>query len=849
MRTAWTRRVAVAAAMLIALVIAPAVARAQAQGRYQLGSKAFVGAPFVLAIVVDGLEETPELKPPGLTVPGLTISPGDADFRGGFQMTVNGRRVQQGGGTWVLTYRVTADRAGVFNLPSVKVTQGATEVEVRGGNLEVVDLPTTADMQVALTLPGRPVYVGETFPAELELLLRKNPQEPQFGVPLLNMDGVLSVQIPPPTNPRQVLDFATDRGAQKVGYQQDRVTRGGVSYDRFRFPLLVTARRSGPIAIAPASVVAELEVGQGRDAFGFPVARTDTFRASDSARTLEVRPVPETDKPASFAGAVGASFAISARASRSVVQLGEPVELEIAVKSDQRLDGVGLPPLDGPGGLPKTRFAVPADAPIGELSDDGLTKTWKVAVQVNAADTTEIPALAFAYFDPARSAYQTIHTEPIALSVKGGTVVGAAQVVGAPPLAGGPSAEPSTSMVSLVGVDLALSPPGAGSGPLARGVVWAVVGALYLIPLLLFGLTWSRQRTAASREVAGEVKTALRTLGAEIERARTAPAKDAALALSRALTATGRTLGCTVDARLIERIENAGFAPDARGEPLPSELRAELTELHERWSRDARRAGNRAGVTAAAVLLGLGLVAAPGVARADESITAGRGAYQDAMAATDPAIKQRGFAAAAAAFARAAQREPSAVLYTDLGNAALGAGDLGAAVLAYRRALALDASDGRARRNLAWVRSRLPAELRPTSGSATETLFFFMSWTRDRRLIVGAFAFAIMILVLVPWRGARRRSLTPVAVIAGLVWIGVTGSILFDDERPSDAVVMQAMVLRTADSAVAPPTRATPLPAGTELVIDEQRGDWVRVDLAGTLSGWLPAGAVERVAR
>ena len=154
MRTAWTRRVAVAAAMLIALVIAPAVARAQAQGRYQLGSKAFVGAPFVLAIVVDGLEETPELKPPGLTVPGLTISPGDADFRGGFQMTVNGRRVQQGGGTWVLTYRVTADRAGVFNLPSVKVTQGATEVEVRGGNLEVVVLPTTADMQVALTLPG-----------------------------------------------------------------------------------------------------------------------------------------------------------------------------------------------------------------------------------------------------------------------------------------------------------------------------------------------------------------------------------------------------------------------------------------------------------------------------------------------------------------------------------------------------------------------------------------------------------------------------------------------------------------------------------------------------------------------
>jgi hypothetical protein len=39
------------------------------------------------------------------------------------------------------------------------------------------------------------------------------------------------------------------------------------------------------------------------------------------------------------------------------------------------------------------------------------------------------------------------------------------------------------------------------------------------------------------------VKAALRTLGAEIERARTAPAKDAAMALSRALSTSGRALG------------------------------------------------------------------------------------------------------------------------------------------------------------------------------------------------------------------------------------------------------------------------------------------------------------------
>ena len=94
-------RLAVASAVAL-VAIAGTAARAQAQGaqgRYQLGSKAFVGAPFVLAIVVDGLEQDPQPKLPSLTVPGLTIAPGDADFRGGFNVTVNGRRVQQGGGT------------------------------------------------------------------------------------------------------------------------------------------------------------------------------------------------------------------------------------------------------------------------------------------------------------------------------------------------------------------------------------------------------------------------------------------------------------------------------------------------------------------------------------------------------------------------------------------------------------------------------------------------------------------------------------------------------------------------------------------------------------------------------
>ena len=97
---------------------------------------------------------------------------------------------------------------------------------------------------------------------------------------------------------------------------------------------------------------------------------------------------------------------------------------------------------------------VPADAPTGELAADGLSKTFKVTAQVTGP-ATEIPAIAFSYFDPVKGHYQTIHSDPIAVSVKGGSVVGAGDVVAMAPKSGAKNA-PVGPEVS-VAVELALS--------------------------------------------------------------------------------------------------------------------------------------------------------------------------------------------------------------------------------------------------------------------------------------------------------------------------------------------------------------------------------------------------------
>ncbi|HEY5935537.1 MAG TPA: hypothetical protein VIU61_12895, partial [Kofleriaceae bacterium] len=246
------------------------------------------------------------------------------------------------------------------------------------------------------------------------------------------------------------------------------------------------------------------------------------------------------------------------------------------------------------------------------------------------------------------------------------------------------------------------------------------------------------------------------------------------------------------------------------------------------------------------VLLGLA-----GDARAD-ALADGRTAYQDAMELTgDPTGRKAAFSRAAVALGQAAREQPGRPeLLTDLGNAALGAGDVAAATLAYRRALAIDASNARARKNLAWLRGRQPDGIRPIeSAGATDTLLFFHRWPRTQRILVGAGAFAVAILLLVPWSGQRRRSLAAVAAIPLAVWLAMLVSVLFEDRHEGDAVVMDAVTLRAADSAGAPAALSQPLPRGAEVEILERRSGWNRIQVASGTTGWVPDGAVETVLR
>lgn len=204
-------------------------------------------------------------------------------------------------------------------------------------------------------------------------------------------------------------------------------------------------------------------------------------------------------------------------------------------------------------------------------------------------------------------------------------------------------------------------------------------------------------------------------------------------------------------------------------------------------------------------------------------------------------------------FAAVAVREKgNADLYTNAGNAALQAEDLGAAVLAYRRALLISPGHSRALQNLDHARTLLPGWIpRPQPEGVLDNLFFWhRTISRELRSLLAAGAFWIGAALCAAAIRFRQTSLRNAAILPGLVWLALLGSVLLDPlqaQRDEAVVVVPEVVARAADSALAPSAFPQPLPSGVELRLLEERLPWLRVRLANGRDAWVTESAVVRV--
>ena len=189
----------------------------------------------------------------------------------------------------------------------------------------------------------------------------------------------------------------------------------------------------------------------------------------------------------------------------------------------------------------------------------------------------------------------------------------------------------------------------------------------------------------------------------------------------------------------------------------------------------------------------------------------------------------------------------SANLFYNLGNARFRLGNFGEAILNYERALALDPHHPEAAANLALVRDEARAlELRKT-----KLEHYIEAFTSTEYAIAAAIAFWCLLFAVARLFFVRRRPamLVSFIVLALFVFAGaIFGlySLQTGTNGRALAVVTGKKIearLATADNS----NTVLALPAGSEIKIVSQRGDWLYAELPNALHGWIPASAAERV--
>lgn len=209
-----------------------------------------------------------------------------------------------------------------------------------------------------------------------------------------------------------------------------------------------------------------------------------------------------------------------------------------------------------------------------------------------------------------------------------------------------------------------------------------------------------------------------------------------------------------------------------------------------------------------------------------------------------------------AALAPEQQRSPFA--QRALGNAHLIADELGYAVLAYRRALDADPTDRQAAASIEHARSLIDTRAPDTTGPAWGGLLERARAALPRQTAfmtaTGAFTVACLTLAVALQlrRGTPSRramgiaapillvlALIPATTLAADAWLG--------HRTDAAAVVIAAADARTGpDADIYPTVFETPVPAGTELLIQDTRPGWVFARI-GSVEGWLPETTIQRI--
>jgi hypothetical protein len=211
-----------------------------------------------------------------------------------------------------------------------------------------------------------------------------------------------------------------DFWSQNIDIKQLVAEEGKYKGEKYRFVTLrktvLYPQKSGKLVIEPLSLDVDVQLPSNRrNIFGQVLLVEDHKRVSAGAKTINVKALPESGKPADFSGAVG-RFAFKVTPSKTNLKSGESLDLEVSVSGTGNLKLFTLPKPIVPTALEmydpvhNEQVSTPLSGMTGKISD-------KYAIIPQYKGKYPIKPMVFTYFDLGSRSYKTITSPEIMVNV------------------------------------------------------------------------------------------------------------------------------------------------------------------------------------------------------------------------------------------------------------------------------------------------------------------------------------------------------------------------------------------------------------------------------------------------
>ncbi|KIO52324.1 BatD family protein [Flavobacterium hibernum] len=212
---------------------------------------------------------------------------------------------------------------------------------------------------------------------------------------------------------------------QNIDIKQLAVEEGSYQGQRCYFVILkktiLYPQKSGRLTIEPLSLDIGVQLPTNRrDMFGQMIITDDNKVVSAGAKTINVRPLPESNKPVDFSGAVG-KFDFTVTPSKTTLKNGESLDLIVTASGTGNMKLFTLPKPVVPNAL-EMYDPVHDEKVTTSLAGMSGKITDKYTIIPQYKGKYAIKPMQFSYFDLNSGSYKTITSPEIMVDVLDGPV-------------------------------------------------------------------------------------------------------------------------------------------------------------------------------------------------------------------------------------------------------------------------------------------------------------------------------------------------------------------------------------------------------------------------------------------